>query len=197
MSDNVRQLRSPRELWDVTTHAAVADARFVSPREFLDGLAGTSAHRGLVRPVVCEALAAAADDEGVLLDFDERAFFDIHVTDVMQHEPLEHGDEVPLLVYDPFAALALMDCLTSLVRDGLLATRGNGDTVDYRLTLPGPAVDDSLARALATKDEVGEIVSEFGNLNSFLTGQVTEKLFEFYDIYPKADPRHGERRSSS
>ena len=136
MTDNVRHMRPPREPWDVTKHAAVDDARFVSPREFLAGLANTSAHRGLVRPVVCEALAAAADDEGVLLDFDEQAFFDIHVTDVMQRDPLEHGDQVPMLVYDPFTALALMDCVNSLVRDGLLATRENGDSVDYRLTLP-------------------------------------------------------------
>jgi hypothetical protein len=148
--------------------------------------------------VVCEALAAAADEEGVLLDFDERAFFDIHVTDVIQREPLDHGDEVPMLVYDPFTAFALMDCLTSLVRAGLLATRENGDTVDYHLTLPNPAASQGRrARTFATEDEVGQIVNEVGNLNTYLTDQVTEKLFEFYDIYPKADPCSRERRTNS
>lgn len=40
MTDNMRQLRPPREPWDVTKHAAVDDARFVAAQEFLDGPAG-------------------------------------------------------------------------------------------------------------------------------------------------------------
>lgn len=133
-SDNVRQLRPPREPWDVTVHAAVAGVRFVTPGEFQAGLPA-SVHRGLVKTVVTEALAIAADEEGVLLDFNERDFFDTHVVAVMNSD-LEEEEATPL-VYDRFTAMALMDCLHSLMLDdGLLANRGNGDTHDYRLTLP-------------------------------------------------------------
>jgi hypothetical protein len=44
----------------------------------------------------------------------------------------------------------------------------------------------------ATEDEVGDIVYEFGNLNTTLTESVTEKLFEFFDIRPKPLRRQGE-----
>lgn len=37
----------------------------------------------------------------------------------------------------------------------------------------------------ATPDDIADIVGEFGNLNTFLTEQVTEKLFEFYVFCPK------------
>lgn len=65
-----------------------------------------------MKTVVTDALAAAADDEGVLLDFNERDFFDTHVGAVMNRD-IEVGEEVTPLVYDRFTAMALMDCLHS------------------------------------------------------------------------------------
>lgn len=130
--DNVRQLR-PRT-WDLTEHAAPG-TRFVGPQEFLDGLPGT-VHRSLVKTTVAEALAAGADDDGVLLNFHEPDFFSTHVVAVLNRELEVNDEEITPLVYDRFTAMALMDCLHSLmIDDGLIANRGNGDTHDYRLTL--------------------------------------------------------------
>lgn len=133
--DNVRHLSSPRQPWDVVVHAAPG-ARFVTPPEFLAGLRETTASHGLINGVVCRALAAAADDEGVLLDFDEQTLFDIHIAAELNADLEQHGEDVTPLVYDRFTAFALMDCLHALQSEGLLGCRGEGDTLDHRLTLP-------------------------------------------------------------
>lgn len=137
MSDHVRGLRPARVPWNVATDAAPG-ARFVTPEEYRLGVPD-SVRRSMVKWVVIEALANAADTDGVLLDFDQPAFFATHVANVLDQE-LEDDEEASPLVYDRFAAMALMDCMTSLMlQDGLLANRGNGDSADFRLTLPtGP-----------------------------------------------------------
>ncbi|WP_219419538.1 hypothetical protein [Pseudonocardia nigra] len=93
-----------------------------------------SARRSLVKHVVIDALARAADEDGVLLDFDFPEFFETHVSAVLAQD----DEEMSPLTYDRFSAMALMDCITTLtIHDGLLANRGNGDSADYHLTLPG------------------------------------------------------------
>jgi hypothetical protein len=60
-------------------------------------------------------------------------FFAAHMAAAIQahDEP-----DAPVLVYDRFAAYALIDAMNRLEDAGLLVHRGNGDTVDYRLALP-------------------------------------------------------------
>jgi hypothetical protein len=73
----------------------------------------------------------------VLIDFDQQDFFNTYVAAELNRDLEEHGETVTPLVYDRFTVIALMECLASLaLDDGLLASRGNGDTHDYRLTLP-------------------------------------------------------------
>jgi hypothetical protein len=131
MTDNVRALREAREPWDVAVHA-IPGTRFVTPAQYREG-APAAVRRSLVKHTVIEALTRAADDDGVLLDFEFDEFFETHVAAVLA------ADDEPAapLVYGRFSALALMDCITTLtIHDGLLANRGNGDSADYRLTLP-------------------------------------------------------------
>lgn len=86
---------------------------------------------GLVMPVVGEALRSAATDDGALLCFDVRAFYDEHLTAAMGHQP----DDPPLR-YDAFTAMTLMDAFTWLQAKGYLAHRSNGDSYDYWLAAP-------------------------------------------------------------
>jgi hypothetical protein len=90
----------------------------------------------MVNYTVIAALAQAADADGVLLDLDLPEFYRTHIAKVLSQD-LDEAQETPQLIYDTFTAMALMDCLhTLLLADGLLANRGNADSADYRLTLP-------------------------------------------------------------
>ncbi len=131
MVDNVRPMRPAREPWNIATDARPG-ARFVTPEQYRAGVPESVRH-GMIKPILIEALARAADDEGVLLDFKENEFFATHVAAV-----LADGDEdVAPVTYDRFTAMVLMETITTLmIHDGVLANRGNGDSADYRLTLP-------------------------------------------------------------
>jgi hypothetical protein len=89
------------------------------------------APHGFLIPVIVEALATAAADDGSLLDFDIRAFYDEHVTEAMGRNP----DDPPLR-YDAFTAMTLMEAFTWLREGGFLAHRGKGDSYDYWLAAP-------------------------------------------------------------
>ena len=135
MSDNVEELRPARQPWNVATDA-IPGARFVTPEEYRLGVPH-SVRRSMIKHVVIEALADAADPDGVLLNFNQPTFFALHVANVLNQD-LE-DDDAPPLVYDRFVAMTITDCMTSLMlEDGLLANRGNGDSADFRLTLPRP-----------------------------------------------------------
>lgn len=103
-----------------------AGSKRVAPAEF-----PTPSPLELVMPVVAEALRLAAADDGSLLDFDVRAFYDVHVTRAMEREP----DDPPLR-YDAFTFMTLMDAFHWLEAKGYLAHRGNGDSYDYWLAAP-------------------------------------------------------------
>ncbi|ATY16974.1 hypothetical protein CU254_41005 (plasmid) [Amycolatopsis sp. AA4] len=134
MADNVRELRPSRVPWDLAAHARPG-VRFVAPGEYLAGVP-FAVRRSMVKMVMVEALAAAADEDGVILDFSPPEFFGTHVAGVLNRD-LEEDEEPATLVYDQFTAMTVISCMGELAReDGLLANRGNGDTADYRLTLP-------------------------------------------------------------
>lgn len=131
MTDTVHPLRPAREPWDITTHA-IPGTRFVTPQQYRAGVPA-SVQRGLVKPILIEALARAADDEGVLLDFEFDEFFATHVAAVLADD----DEDAAPVVFDRFTAMVIMDAIGALtIHDGLLANRGNGDSADYRLTLP-------------------------------------------------------------
>lgn len=88
-------------------------------------------HGMLLMPVICNALASAAAEDGSLLDFDVRAFFDQHVTDAVGRDQIAHP-----LVYDAFTSMTLMEIFTWMQAKGFLAHRGNGDSYDYWLATP-------------------------------------------------------------
>ncbi|EME59262.1 hypothetical protein [Amycolatopsis decaplanina] len=130
---NVSALPTSRAPWDPADHAAPG-ARFVTPAEFLNGVLATVRY-SMVKSVVIDALAAAADADGVLLNFEMPDFYRVHVASVLNKDL--PSEEKNALVYDTFTACALMDCFNALMRqDRLLGHRGNGGSVDYRLTLP-------------------------------------------------------------
>lgn len=134
MNDDVRHLRQPPEEWDLARHA-MSGARFVTPAEFLAGVPVHVRH-DVVASVIVDALGAAADDTGVIAAFSEVVFVETYVAAVLNAD-LEAGETATPLVYDRFTAITLSQTLASLmVEEKLLATRGNGDTIDYRLTLP-------------------------------------------------------------
>ncbi|MEV1013853.1 hypothetical protein AB0I89_24170 [Micromonospora sp. NPDC049801] len=109
-------------------------ARFVGPDEWLTGVrrAGLDLET-LVLESVTEAYAAAADDNGLIIDFRPNEWYERHVSDAMRSD-----DDGPdwTLTYDRFVAMALMDIDMTLSNSGYLAGRGNGDSKDRRLTLP-------------------------------------------------------------
>lgn len=112
-------------------------SRSVTPREWYDGLPA-DLHRRMALGVVAEALADAADEHGVIVNFVEVTFYTRHVARVLNRD-LADDEIVEPLVYDRFSALALTDAVNTLLRCGLLAVGGHGDTLNYRLTLPRSA----------------------------------------------------------
>ena len=89
--------------------------------------------RALYRTALVEALAAAADEKGQLLDFRINQWFERYVSDAMRDEDDPAGWS---LRYDRFTAMVLTSELFRLMETGWLAQRGNGDSYDYRLTFP-------------------------------------------------------------
>ncbi|WP_433460635.1 hypothetical protein [Micromonospora sp. CA-248212] len=109
-------------------------ARFVGPGEWLHGVEQAGlAVESLVMESVADALAAAADDDGLIIDFRPNEWYERHVSDAMRNDDDGPGWK---LTYDRFVAMALMDIDMTLSNSGYLAGRGNGDSKDRRLTLP-------------------------------------------------------------
>lgn len=134
MADNIRNLRPPRSPWDITKHARPG-TRFVTPAEYLEGIPDT-VRRDMVKSTIVQALAAAADDDGVILNFSHPEFYTTHVAGVL-NQGTEDDEEAAVLVYDQFAAMSVVSLMRELmIEDGLLGNRGNGDSADFRLTLP-------------------------------------------------------------
>jgi hypothetical protein len=86
---------------------------------------------GLPMDVIADALSYAAAEDGSLLNFDVRAFYDEHVTAAMWLDP-----DGPQLRYDSFTSMTLVEAFTWLRERGFLAHRGNGDSYDYWLAAP-------------------------------------------------------------
>ncbi len=107
-------------------------ARFVGPDEWIANRPGPG-HYWFSRGVLLDAFAAAADDAGLLLDFQVNRFYERQVTEVVR---VEDDPKNWRLKYDRFTAMVLMDATTEFVEAGLLAHRGNGGSYDYRLALP-------------------------------------------------------------
>lgn len=127
--------QTSRRPWDAG-NSPVEGVVFVTPEQYRDTAPGI-VHPSMIKAVVVQALADAADDHGELLDYDPSDFYLTHIARVVNPD----GDDPPL-AYDSFTAMTLIEVMLSLVHDdGLLAARGNGDSADYRLTLPGPSVE--------------------------------------------------------
>jgi hypothetical protein len=123
-------MREPKE-WDLALHAAPG-TRFVTPDEYRDGKR-LFVQQGMALSVLADALADAADEDGVITDFSLPVFYATHVKNVMRDEEDDEGFE---LTYDRFTAVALMEMLNQMVLSGLLGHRGKGGSYDYRLALP-------------------------------------------------------------
>jgi hypothetical protein len=116
--------------WD---HAP--QARFVTPREWYDGLPA-DVHGWMALSVVAEALADASDEQGVIFNFVEVTFYTRHIARVLSRQLADH-EVVEPLTYDRFSALALADAVNTILRRELLAAGGHdNNTLHYRLTLP-------------------------------------------------------------
>lgn len=79
------------------------------------------------REVVSRALKGAAARNGSLLDLSLPEFYTKNIgRGVLRNN----------ITYDAFVAGALMDILSLLEREGYLAFRSNGDSIDYWLAMP-------------------------------------------------------------
>ena len=125
----------PEIVTDENRWGYVAGARFVSPDEW-----EKSVYDHIGRPLylqaVAEGLALAADSEGQIINYRPNEFYAGALSDSMRNEDDPKSWK---LTYDRFSASVLLDAMSTLLFAGLLATRGNGDSVDYRLTLPAEA----------------------------------------------------------
>jgi hypothetical protein len=117
--------------WDVAVHAAPG-ARFVDADEYRKHKQ-KYVGRTMVDQVLTDALASAADDEGVIANFWLPDFYAKTLREEMRDE---YDEDDYQLTYDRFTAMALTEHLTSLVMAGLLGHRGKGGSYDYRLALP-------------------------------------------------------------
>lgn len=126
-----RDEKQPASDWDLAS-AAAPGARFATPEQYRTAKQPLVSE-GLVEWVLTDALAEAADQDGVIADFDLRDFYTTHVRNVLRSE--DDADDFAL-TYDRFTAMALADSLNGLLLRGLLAHRGKGDSYDYRLALP-------------------------------------------------------------
>lgn len=110
-------------------------ARFVGPDEWLHGLPEQWTRDSLHGSTFTDALAVAADDNGVILNFRPNEFYAGPLSDVLRNDDDPEGWT---LKYDRFSAMTLLDIEMALGNAGYLAVRGNGDSKDRRLTLPDP-----------------------------------------------------------
>jgi hypothetical protein len=107
-------------------------ARPVGPDEWQAGLPGERRYR-LSYDTYAEALALAADQNGLILDFRPNEFYERDVTKVLACS----GDPKRWRVrYDRFVAMVLIDLSSEFISAGFLAHRGNGHSSDHRLMLP-------------------------------------------------------------
>ncbi|MFF0097752.1 hypothetical protein ACFYO8_00330 [Micromonospora sp. NPDC005257] len=109
-------------------------ARFVGPDEWDQHRSKHIDRRRLFLEPLAEGLSRAADQKGRILDFWPNRFYEGPMSDAMRDED-DPGSWK--LTYDRFTAMTLSVFMFELVESGLLATRGNGDSVDYWLCLPG------------------------------------------------------------
>ncbi|MFG1872095.1 hypothetical protein [Micromonospora arborensis] len=110
----------------------LAGARFVGPDEW-EKVAEEHLYRSMHLWALAEGLIEAADGEGQLIDFRPNEFYEGALSDSMRNEDDPAGWK---LTYDRFAATVLLGSMVELAHQGFLAQRGNGDTADYRLSLP-------------------------------------------------------------
>src|SRR5262245_57510151 len=120
---------------DVDRWGYRAGSRFVGPKEWLDAVPH-SLRLLMHLDTITLGLATAADDEGKLINFRMNECYTDALSDVLRSD---HEEESWRLKYDTFCAMVLQDATFRLIEAGLLATRGNGDSVDYRLCLPEAA----------------------------------------------------------
>ncbi len=109
--------------------------RFATPDE-CDGLGrqvGLATRSMMTDSVLYDAFVLAADKQGRIVNHEIERWYEKQVTEVMRDED---DDSSWSLTYDRFTFGVLMDSQLRLVAAGYLATRGNGDSVSYRLTLP-------------------------------------------------------------
>jgi hypothetical protein len=90
---------------------------------------------GMTFDVITEALASAAEESGLLPDFELPAFYRTHVAKLLCTEDADTHPGFRELTYDAFAAVVLMEHLNRLLAVGLLAQATEGP--DYHLALPG------------------------------------------------------------
>lgn len=108
-------------------------SEFATPDAYLEY---RRAHwNGMVIPVLMDALASYANESGVMERFWPPDFHDIHLQKVLVDEE-DQDDKTYALHYNQFAAVVILEYLFLLMKDGLLAHRGNGDSASYRLALP-------------------------------------------------------------
>jgi hypothetical protein len=121
---------------DADGWSAIVGARYVGPDEHLayaeDVLRAAPFGCNLTAGVVARAFAAAADPGGVVLRYDPVTLVAGPVSDALREEDAADWR----LAYDRFTAMTMLDVTMYLLECGLLANRGNGDSVDYRLALP-------------------------------------------------------------
>jgi hypothetical protein len=113
-------------------------ARFVGPDEWDAGL--PQQYRLILHlEAFIEGLREAAADDGTLLDFRRYEFYTGPLSDTLRDE---HDEPGWTLKFDRFTSMVLSECVSDLFEAGYLAQRGNGDSVDYRLTLPASVDGD-------------------------------------------------------
>ncbi|WCN83868.1 hypothetical protein [Micromonospora sp. LH3U1] len=110
----------------------LAGARFVGPHEWAE-VAEKHLYPSMHLWGLAEGLIEAADEEGRLIDFRPNEFYEGALSDSMRNED-DPADWK--LTYDRFSAAVVMGGTVELAHRGFLAQRGNGDTADYRLSLP-------------------------------------------------------------
>ncbi|GAA2701436.1 hypothetical protein [Nonomuraea recticatena] len=110
----------------------LAGARLVTKAEYQEHTPAA----GLLFATLTQALAAAANDSGLIEDHEDPDFFKAHVISAIGLDP---EDLASPITYDFFTSMTLTESRMELLQLGYLATRGNGDTMDLHLALPAEA----------------------------------------------------------
>lgn len=87
----------------------------------------------MVFAILTTALGEAADDDGLIKDYEDHTFFERYVIPAIGIDPEDLA--VPI-TYDTFTAMTLTEGHMELVRFGFLATQADGDRMDLHLALP-------------------------------------------------------------